>query len=423
MRSAVYAMDRPRQPERWWRGRPVLYVGVGLVVVGAVVAVDRILLAGAGEAAVGREVVAGVERGFLAVTVQGAGTLRPEDERLVTAKTTGVVADVLAPPGATVKAGEALVRLANPQLAQYQRRAAIALAEAEADHRVLLARFEDRKLAAAATVAHATMAAEEADLRLQAETKLLARQAVSNVDYQRTRIHAEQTRTVRSIEERRAEQLAATMVAEREASAARVANRELEFEQSQEAVAALTVRAENAGSVQEVPVVAGESVISGAVIARVADLSHLRAVVRVPETYASNLAVGQSAIVAVQNAEVPAVVSRVDPAVSNGSVVVDLDFTASLPDGVRPDVSVRATITVAEIDDTLFVRRPAGVYDNRSAEVFVAAADADEAIRRRVQFGLGTLRQVQVIEGLQQGDQVIVGSTTRFEDVDVVTIE
>ena len=100
MRSAVYAMDRPRQPERWWLGRPALYVGVGLIVVGAVVAVDRILLAGAGEATVGREVVAVVERGFLAVTVQGAGTLRPEDERLVTAKTTGVVADVLAPPGA-----------------------------------------------------------------------------------------------------------------------------------------------------------------------------------------------------------------------------------------------------------------------------------------------------------------------------------
>lgn len=386
--SAAYEMDRPRSPGHWWTRRRIAYAACGAFALMALAAADRYLLQRRLDVVASQDTIAAVQRGRLTVAVQGAGTLEPLDARLVSAGASGVVGDVLAGPGTEVRPGDPIVRLLNPDLRQQVRRAEIALAEANASHRVLLVRFEDRKLAAEAALAQATAAAAEASLRLEAEDKLLDQRAIPGVDYQRTRIRAEQARSALGIEKRRREQLTATIEAERAESKARVENRALAFELAQAGADALLVRSGSAGTVQEVLVVAGEPVVEGAVVARVADAGELLAVVRVPETYASNLAVGQAATVVALNTDVPARVAGVDPTVTEGSVGVSLGFAVTLPAGVRPYLSVRATIIVAEIEDALFVRRPAGVFDNRAASVFVVDDEAGEAkaraVRRRV---------------------------------------
>ena len=420
---AIYEMDRRREFTPWWRRRSLVYAACAVGLLAALAAADRWLRQGAAEMVVDNDATAVVQRGPLTVTVRGVGVIEPMDARVVVANASGVVGEVLVQPGTEVQAGDAMVRLVDQFSHGQARQAASKLAEAQASHRVLLAQFQDRKLAAEAALAQAAATAEEAKLRLEAEDKLLAQRAIPGVDYERTRIRAEQSQKALAIQRQRREQLTKTIDAERAESLARLENRALAVEHAQADVAALLVKAGSSGTVQEVLVVAGAYVAAGAAVARVADANVLRAIVRVPETYASNLAVGQTASVAVLNSDVPAVVVRVDPAVTNGSVAVALEFAAALPNGVRPDVSVRAAITVAEIDDALFVRRPVGVFDNRAANVFVIDEEAGTAARKSVQVGVGSSRDVQILDGLRQGDRIVIDSTTHLDGADVLRLE
>lgn len=422
---AVYATDRPRvQPPWWHRRRTLMAAGCATLVIFAFVALDQFLRGQSAQVLVAEEYGVGtVQRGRLTITVQGAGTLQPFDERWLTAKASGVLEEVRAGTGVRVTAGDVVARLANPELSQAVRQAEHGVAEARANHTVLVAQLEDRRLAQDATLARAKATLEEAELRLRAEAGLFKENAISAVAHEGTRIRAEQARIALDIERRRATQLAETKWAETQASAARLAAREVAFEQAAAKQASLSVRAQTGGVVQELPLNLGESVREGMKVARIADPSRLRAVVRVPESQATRLAVGQPAAAKVLNVDVPATIRRVDPSVSDGSVVVDLAFTGELPVGVRPDLSMRATITVAEIDDALFVRRPSGAFEDHTVDVFVLDSAQETARRRTVQFGAGSLRQVQVLDGLEEGERVVLGSIARFDGLDVLAVE
>ena len=423
--EATYVTDRVIPPQAWWRRKRTLVGTASALMLTLSFAVANQFLLGQstrlstnGDYSIGE-----VRRGFLAITVQGSGTLRPVDERWLTAKTNGVVAEVPAQSGTLVEAGEVVVRLANAEMEQLVRQADFSVAEARASHSILLARIEDRALDREATLASVAAALEEAELRQRAEAELLEKGAISQIAYEGTRIRADQARLALDIERRRAARAAKTTAAELQASEARSANRELAREQALARVASLDVRTQTTGIVQEVFATLGESVINGTKVARIADPSRLRAIVRVPESYASKLAAGQVAEVNVLSHGVPAVVSRVDPSVTGGSVVVDLEFTGSLPEGVRPDLSIRATVFVAEMEDALFVQRPPGAFDNRTADVFVLDAKQDTAARRTVQFGAGTLSHVHVLEGLEEGERIVLANVRRFERADVVSVE
>ena len=166
----------------------------------------------------------------------------------------------------------------------------------------------------------------------------------------------------------------------------------------------------------------GERIMAGAQVVRVVDSRSLIAAIRVPESYAARLAAGQPAVATVLNAEVPSVVVCVDPAVTRGSVAVELEFAAPLPAGARPDLSMRAVVTVAELDDVLFVRRPTHVRDESRADVFRLAQDGQSAARTPVPVGFGTLKEIEVRDGLEEGDAIILGNTARFENEETIAI-
>ncbi|MCY3623792.1 MAG: HlyD family efflux transporter periplasmic adaptor subunit [Gammaproteobacteria bacterium] len=417
-----YTMDKPRAGDPRRLHRQLAWGGVAVVAIAAFIVADRLWLRpGAG---IERDEImaAVVERGTLPIEVQGAGELEPVNERLIASEIAGAVDQIFARSGEQVAVGEKIVGLMNPQVRQGVVAARLQLAEANAEHRRRLAEFTDRRLAGEAQILNKQAAYEESQLRLAAETELRERQAISEIDYRSTKIRTERAKTDLTFEQRRFEELQAVLKAEQASSEARLAERESALLEAERLAEGLFITADIAGTLREVLVAPGERVATGTTVARIVDAESLRGVVRVPESNASRVVAGQEAVATVLRTEVSGVVTRVDPAVTQNTVAVDIAFQDELPSGARPDLSIRATITVAELDDALFVRRPLRVNDYGNASVFRLAESGLSATRTQVRFGMGTLKHIEVLDGLNEGDEIIVGNLSRFENEETIAI-
>ncbi len=423
MGDGSYSMDRPRPSSARNLIRGLAWGAAALAAIILFAVADRFWLRAAEGLERADMMVATVERGRLPIDVQGAGALAPASERWIASRVPGAVQEILVRPGQQVTAGTTVARLVNPQLEQAVVRARLALAEANAEHRRRLSDFTDRRLAAEARVLDRQASYDEHSLRLEAQTELRDTNAISDLDYRSTQIRTEQARQNVEFERRRFAELEAALAAEQAASEARLAASEAALEEAERQFGDLAVSADAAGTLRELLVEPGQRIAAGAQVARVVDSRSLVAAIRVPESYAAHLAAGQRAIATVLNVEVPGVVVRVDPAVTRGGVAVELRFTAPLPAGARPDLSMRAVVTVAELDDVLFVRRPSHVRDESRADVFRLAADGQSALRTPVRFGFGTLKDVEVRDGLDEGDAIILGNTARFENEETIAIQ
>ena len=416
------AMDRPRQPDSRNTLRHVAWAAVAVLAILAFVLIDRYWLRQAPGVRLADVVTGVVRRGGLAIEVQGAGALAPVSERWITSRAAGTVEQIFVRPGQSLRAGDAVAGLVNPQLRQAVVRERLQLAEAKAARQRDSSNFVTQRLTAEEQHMNAQATYEEQRLRLEAQEELRAKNAISEIDYRTARIRAEQAKARLDFEQQRLAELDATLAAEQRAADARLAAREASLREAEEQVAALRVTTDVAGTLRELLVEPGQPVGAGVKVARVVDTSSLIGVVRVPESYASRLAPGQAVAASVLNVEVSGVVARVDPAVSEGAVAVDVEFTAPLPEGVRPELSMQATMTVAELPDTLYVRRPVHVYDDTVADVFRLADDQGSATRTAVRFGLGTLRNVQVLDGLAAGDTILLGNVARHEGRDTIAL-
>ena len=417
-----YSMDRPREGDPRRRYRQVAWLSLAVVVIVAFIVVDRNWLRPGAGIELDDFMTATVQRGTLPIEVQGAGELEAVNERWIAAEIPGAVERIFARAGEKVAVGDRIVGLINPQVRQSALAARLQLAEANADHRRRLADFTDRRLAGEAEILNKQAVYEESQLQLEAQAELRQRQAVSEIDFKSTKIRTRRAKTDLEFEQRRFKELQAVLQAEQASSEARLAERELALKEAERLGEGLLITADIAGTLREVLVEPGQRVSPGSQVARVVDTGSLRGVVRVAESYASRLVPGQTAVTTVLNVEIPGVVTRVDPAVTQNSVAVDIAFEDDLPAGARPDLSIRATITVAKLDDALFVRRPLSVNDDSTVQVFRLADDGRSATRTAVRFGMGTPRQIEVLDGLGEGDTVVVGNTSRYQDEDTIAI-
>ena len=417
-----YSMDKPRQGDPRRLLRQIAWASAAVAAFVAFAVGDRIWLRPGAGIDLDEFMTASVERGALHIEVQGAGELEPINERWIAAEVPGAVERIFVRPGEGVAKGDRIVSLINPQIGQSAVAARLQLAEARAEHQRRLAESTDRRLAGEAQILNKRAIYEESQLRLEAQAELHQRKAVSEIDFKSTRIRTERAKTDLEFEQRRFSELQAVLEAEQSSSEARLAVRESASAEAERLAKGLTITADIGGTLREVLVKPGQRVNPGEPFARIVDPGSLRGVVRVPESYASRLVPGQATVATVLNVDVAAVVSRVDPAVTQNSVVVDLAFAGNLPPGARPDLSIRATITVAKLAEVLFVRRPLGVNDDSTADLFRLADDGRSASRTAVRFGMGTLRHIQVLEGLAEGDSVLVGNTTRFRDEETIAI-
>jgi len=366
-------------------------------------------------------VIETVERGPLTRAVRGSGVLVPENIRWIAAATDGRVERVVVQPGTVVQVDSVIIELSDPQQLQSTRDAEWQLRAAEAAYEAAKAELESDRLDQQSATARLRAEAQQARLRAKADAELAAAGLAAPITKQLSESAAASLDERVQFEEQRLATLASSQRARLAALQAEVEQRRAMVDLQRQRSESLQVRAGIDGVLQAVAVQAGQRVTPGTTLARVAEPSRLKAEIRVAETQAKDLVVGQVAQIDTRNGIVAARVTRIDPAASNGTVLVDLRIDGALPAGARPDLNVDATIELEKLADVIHVARPVRAQENASGSVF--KVNGGKATRARVEFGRASATDIEIRSGLANGDRVIVSDDTAFEQYDKINIK
>jgi HlyD family secretion protein len=360
-----------------------------------------------------------VEQGEMLINVRGPGTLKARYILWVAAQSAGRVDRIVALPGTVVEPDSILVELSNPDLKRQAEEARYELEAAKAELTEFELKQRSDELDQRASVAAASAAYEAA--RLQAEAEREAG-VVAVLTVRRSELLAEQLKASYDIEVERLNQLGATLEAQIVARRARFAQDQNAYDRVREQVEALQVRAGIAGTVQQVEVEEGAQVQLGANIARVSRPDELMAELRVAETQVRDIVAGQLVAVDTRNGIVEGKVTRVDPISIDGTVQVDVELTGKLPRGARPDQSVDGTIEIKRLPDVVKVDRPTYSQRNSTISLFKLVDGGAYAIRVPVEIGETSVNEVEIMQGLVPGDEVILSDTSAWDDNDRIRL-
>ena len=370
----------------------------------------------------GSAVIDTVKRGPLMREVRGAGTLVPEDVRWIAATTDARVERVLVQAGSEVKADTVILELSDPAQQQSARDAEWQLRAAEAALETTRAELESERLDRESGLARLKAEREQAALRAAADAELERQGLVAHITRRVSQTTADELTKRVELEQRRLNVSGGAEGSRLAAQRAQVEQRRAMYELQQERVRSLQVRAGIDGVLQQVGVQSGQHLTAGTNIARVARADRLKAQIRVAESQAKDIRIGQPAAIDTRNGVVAAHVSRIDPAVSEGAVVVDLAIDGPLPAGARPDLSVDGTIELERIGETLSVGRPVNVQEGRSATLYRVMDNGNAAVRITVEFGRASANAIEIRNGLQAGDQVLISDTSAFDKYDRIKL-
>jgi HlyD family secretion protein len=415
-------MDRPRTDQaRRRRKRWIVASGIALALVGVTVAVTRLKSAAP---TVERSLVwiDTVKRGEMLREVRGIGTLVPEQISWIAARSAGRVDRILLRPGASVKPEDVILTLSNPEVAQATADALSQLEASEADLESFKVQLESSLLASESTAAAAKADYKQAKLRAQVNEDLFRKGLVSELEMRLSKVTAEQAEARNTIEQKRFAFAREGVAPQLATKAAGVDQVRAQAKLRQDELDALEVRAGMAGVLQVVPVEIGAQVVAGANLARVADPSWLKAEVRIAETQAKDIRLGLPASIDTRNGIVKGQVSRIDPAVQNGTVLVDVSLQGELPPGARPDLSIDGTIQLERLEKVVFVGRPAFGQEKSTVGMFKLDADGSHATHTAVHLGRSSVNTIEVVSGLEPGDRVILSDTSQWDDHDRIRL-
>ena len=358
-----------------------------------------------------------VKRGEMIRQVRGPGTLEvlPEAITWVAARTRGRVDRRVLLPGVEVEPDTIILELSNPELDQELRDAEYQLRAQKAELADLRVTVESQFLNQQSMAMTVASDYRQAQLQAEADTRLHAENLIGELIVKRSRVRAEELATRNELEQQRLEIATASVDAQLAAKRATVEQFRALYDLRRSQKAALTVRAGISGVLQEVPVEVGQEVTPGANLARVAQPDKLKAQLRIAETQAKDIEVGQKAIIDTRNGVIDGRVIRIDPAVQEGTVTVDVGLIGALPKGARPDLSVDGTIELERLDDVLYVGRPAYGQAESTIGLFKLLDDGETAVRTQVRLGRSSVNTIEVIQGLNEGDQVILSDTSAWD--------
>ena len=364
-----------------------------------------------------------VKRGAMLRQVRGLGTLVPVDEarRWLPSATQGRVERIILRPGAQVTADTVILELADPQLQQQKLEAETQLRAAEADLASLRARLDTERLNQKSAAATVESDYEQARLEREVNEDLAKDGLVSNLVLKQSTVRAESLRTRANLEKERITVTEESVRAQILAQQARVDQLRTLYALRAQQVDQLRVRAGMSGVLEQVPVEVGQQVAPGTNVARVADPNRLKAELRIAETQARDLAIGQVASVDTRNGIIPGKVVRIDPAAQNGTVTVDVELTGELPRGARPDLSVDGTVELERLDNVLYVGRPAFGQENSAVGLFRLDASG-EAARTQVQLGRSSVNTIEIKGGAKEGDQLVLSDMSAWDAFDRVRL-
>ena len=359
-----------------------------------------------------------VRRGEMLRQVRGPGTLVPKSLQWVTAASDGRIERVLVLPGTEVATDTVILELSNPELAQEALDAEAGLQAAESELEVLRAQLDSQLLMQESTLAEVESEFNQAKLQYEADLRLSQEGLLPDLQLNQSRMATEHLEKRLDLEIQRLERNRHSAASQLKARRSRLAQMRTLYELRRQQLEGLEVRAGMAGVLQEVQVEEGQRVAAGTTLARVAQPRSLKAELRIPETQARDLQNGLAAFIDTRNGVIEGRVMRVDPAVREGSVTVDVALLGDLPRGARPDLSVDGTIEIERLDDALFVGRPA--YGQAHQKVSLFRLDEDGQVARRVSVELGrtSVSTIEVLTGLEEGDRIILSDTSAWDGSD-----
>jgi HlyD family secretion protein len=405
------------------RIKQAIYAGVGLLAV-ALVSVGLSRLKPAAPT-VERAVVwpAKVERGPMVRQVRGLGTLTPEDIRWIPATTQGRVEKIILRPGTQVKSGDVILELTNPQLDQQLQDAQLKLGAAEAGLANIKVQLQNDLLQQRATSANIEADFNKAKMQAQMNEALAKDQLVSDLVLKQSQVDATSLEVRNQISKDQLASKADSMRAQLAVQQSLVDQARALLTLTQQQQNELKVRAGLDGMLQLVPVEVGQQVAPGTNLARVANPSRLKAEIKIAETQAKDIQLGQKAEVDTRNGIVQGRVARIDPSVQNGTRTVDVTLTGDLPKGAVPDLSVDGTIELERLNDVLFMGRPAFGQDQSVVGLFKISEDGVNAERVQVKLGRSSVNTIEVLSGLKVGDQVILSDMSAYDAYDRIRLK
>ncbi|HEU4597850.1 MAG TPA: HlyD family efflux transporter periplasmic adaptor subunit [Pyrinomonadaceae bacterium] len=365
-----------------------------------------------------------VKRGQMLRQVRGLGTLVPEEIRQVAAPVEGRVERIYAQPGEQVGAGSVLVELSNPTLKQSSVDVEYQIKAAEAELNNIRARLESERMGQQAATAQIESEYNQAKIQLDTDEQLAKEGLVPTITIRISRVRVQQLANRLEIEKKRVGSSLQSAQAQAATQKARIEQLRAQLRLNQEQVASLFVRAGTTGVLQQVTVEVGQQITPGTNIARVADPSSLKAALQVPETQARDVQLGQIAAIDTRGGGViQGRVQRIDPAVQNATVTVDVRLEGGLPAGARPDLSVDGMIELERLENVLYVSRPASGGAQSSVTLFRIEDGGRTAVRVPVKLGRSSVNTIEVLEGLREGDTVILSDTQQWDKVDRLRID
>jgi len=367
-----------------------------------------------------------VKRGPMSREVHGSGSLVPEEIRWITVMSPGRIERIPLLPGVAVHTDTVLLELSNPDLEQAAFETESQVKTAEVQLEKLIAELEKERITQEVALESLRGELNQTKLEAEADEKLLADGLVPDLNAKRSRARADDLGSKVVLEEKRLK-----INAKCAAAQLTVQQAELDKFRKQDALKAkqlqaLKVRAACEGVLQrlgdERQLQVGQQLGAGAVVARVANATRLKAEIKIAETQARDVQLGQAATIDTRNGIIPGHVVRVDPAVQNGTVTVDVALDGPLPKGARPDLSVEGTITLQHLADVLFVGRPVTGQAEAKASVFKLTDAGRGAVRVRVSFGCSSVNTIEIREGLSVGDQIILSDMSQWDGRDRIKV-
>jgi HlyD family secretion protein len=407
------------------RRRQIIWGAIGIVCLGALtIGVSRLKPA-APEVERSTVWTDTVKRGPMLRQVRGLGSLIPSQEftRQIPAETEATVVRIHMLPGSQVKADTILLEMSNSQVEQAAVDARLQLKAAEAEYQSLRVTLQSNLMNQKAGAA--TVNADYTQAKLQSDTDkaLYDLGVISALAYKNSKSKADELTTRNNIEGERLD-------INQKAIDSQLAEQQAKVDQiralavlKQKQLDALKVHAGIEGVLVDLPLQVGQHVLPGTMLAKVVQPDHLIAELKVAETQARDVQIGQPALVDTHNGTASGTVMRVDPAVQNGTVTVDVKLTGELPKGARPDLSVDGTIDLERLENVLYVGRPAFGQENSTISLFKLDADSRGAVRGPVKVGRASVNSIQVLEGLHEGDTVILSDMSRNDNTDRIRLE
>jgi RND family efflux transporter MFP subunit len=369
-----------------------------------------------------------VKRGPMIRQVRGStGSLVPREDsiELIPAQTDATIVRIRVLPGAKVTPDTVLMDLADPQLEQQLLSAQLALRGAQADYKSLQATLESTLMDKKTAAAQINAAYTQDQLQAQTDKALYDLGVIAGIAYSNSKNTADQLTAQHKLSQEQLDVNQKAIVVQLASQQTKIDQAKAQLDLYQKQSAALQVRAGISGVLAQLPtpLQVGQHVTAGTSVAQVIQLDKLKAALQIAETQARDIQIGQPASIDTHNGIIPGHVTRIDPSVLNGTVTVDVALDGPLPPGARPALSVDGTIDLERMTDVLYVGRPALGNENSTLSLFKIDADGKGATRVPVKVGRASVNSIQVLEGLKEGDTVILSDMSRWDNVDRISLE